>query len=476
MDKKYTSLFEDEQGNLLYLSALSAIKEFGMEEKIKNGVLVGLSGGADSVFLLLFLLEYRRRAEDFKILAVHINHSIRGDAADADECFSRELCRALSVEYTARKIDVPTLAKAQGISLEECARNVRYQEFSDIIMSRNDISSISVAHNADDNLETVLLNIFRGAGTRGASGIPPVRDNIIRPLIYLKKSDILSYLEFSKIKFVTDETNAETEYKRNKVRHNIIPELYSICDDPVFMATRLSHNLRLDDEFINSEADKILGDNNTVSAKQLVMLHKALQVRILQKMAKNADAEISGVIIDAICALLHKGDFSYSLPDGAKFISERDACRIVTDDIYCSDFSFKLEKGKNSFRDFVSDFFLTDDKLDISSLNVYKISIQADISSAIINGSLYLRSRKNGDTVFYGGMTRKVKKLFSDLKIPKSHRDLIPILCDDSGVVWIPGFGVRDDGARGKKIYATLAIGNDGILLDKRFHSASEYR
>ena len=125
-----------------------------------------------------------------------------------------------------------------------------------------------------------------------------------------------------------------------------------------------------------------------------------------------------------------------------------------------------------------ADFVISNEKVDKSYLNIYKISIQANLSSAIISGSLYLRPKKDGDTVYYGGMTHKLKKLFCDSKIPPSKRSLIPILCDDKGVVWVPGFGVRDDGVKDedkKDVFVLLGIKSDGRDEDRLF-SASEFR
>ncbi len=477
MDKKIRMLFESECGKKIYSLAEAAIKEYKMKEKIFGGVLVGFSGGPDSVMLLCFLYEYLRREKEFQLAAYHINHSIRGEAADADESFSKEFCKSLKIEFFSRKIDVPALAKTEKLSLEECARNIRYREFLDIILSRNDLSAIAVAHNADDNLETVIINIFRGCGTRGACGIPPVRDNIIRPLIFVKKSDIIKALDAAKIPYVIDKTNNENEYKRNRVRHNIIPQLYNICEDPAKMATRLCGNLRLDEDYINIKADEVLNGGFTLPSKNLAEQHRALQARILSKMAKNASADISAKIIDSICELLYQDNFSYSIPGGAKFICEYGICRIERTESDKYEYRFSLTSGRNIFDDYDADFFITEKKIDDFSLNVYKISIQADLSSAIINGSLYLRPRIDGDKIFYGGITRKIKTLFADLKIPASLRSSIPVLCDDSGVLWVPGFGVRDDGVKDKgKLYATLAIGKGASLFEKRFRSASEYR
>lgn len=476
MDSNLLKLFDTGIGADIYKTASETVKKYGMEELISQGVIVGLSGGADSVMLLYFLLEYRKNTGYFPITAVHINHLIRGDEAFRDEDFSRKLCERMEVEFICKRIDVPSMAKHSRKSIEEVARNVRYCEFQEIIRGRDDISNIAIAHNADDNLETVILNIFRGSGTKGASGIPPVRDNICRPFIDIKKSDIVKCLEDNNISYVFDSTNAEIDYKRNRVRHKIVPELYGICDDPITMVSRLSSNLRLDDEFIDSQSDEIIGDRTVLRSEFLLSLHKALCVRVLANMAKQKGVEISFVIIESLYQLLNKENFTYSLPGNYCFVCERGNC-FIAEKVDNYDYHFDISANKTELCGYDSVFLISDEKIDTSLLNVYKISIQADLSSAIIVGSLYLRPRNDGDTIYYGGMRRKLKKLFNDAKIPQSLKKSIPILCDDKGAVWVPGFGVRDDGGtKSSGPYAALAIGLSRELSEIRMRSASEFR
>ena len=187
MDKALEKLLSFDIGRKIYDKASLTVLKYAGRDFYKNGVLVGLSGGADSVMLLLFLAEKRRSEGDFPLLAVHINHMIRGDEADRDEDFSRKLCADLGVEFISLKIDVPALAKEKGIGLELAAREARYSAFDRIIKEKGNIHSIAVAHNATDNIETVIFNLSRGTGLRGASGIAPSRDNILRPLIQQMK-------------------------------------------------------------------------------------------------------------------------------------------------------------------------------------------------------------------------------------------------------------------------------------------------
>ena len=478
MVDKINRLFLSEEGKAIYESAREVITLENMRPLLESGVLVGLSGGADSVMLLCFLIEYRRREQlCFPIIAVHVNHGIRGEEADRDELFCKNICDELSVELLVKKIDVPTLARDSKKGIEEAARDARYSVFTEIISSRNDISSICVAHNRSDNAETVLFNILRGSGTRGASGIRPVRDNVIRPLIKVSKSSILASLDNAGIPYVTDSTNLSSDYTRNFLRNEIIPSLAHITPEPEKMIARFADNMRLDDDFITSMADDFISKREVITNSELKSLHFSLFVRVLSKMASSVGASISSKIASDIHALLDKDNFSYSIIGGSAFICERGACRIAYVESSSLDYNLAINEGINRFDKFSADFILVKEKVEKTYLNIYKIAIQANLSSAIISGSLYLRPKKDGDTVFYGGMTHKLKKLFSDRKIPVSKRELIPILCDDKGVVWVPGFGVRDDGVPHDKrsdLYASIGITSTDN--EQRFLLGSEYK
>ena len=461
----------------IYDTAIATIEEYSMGSFIESGVLIGLSGGADSVLLLCLLLEYRRRkGSDFTISCVHVNHGIRGDEAMRDQDFCHQLCDALCVELTIKEYDVPTLARGSGRSVEEAARYTRYSVFDNIIRGRDDISCVATAHNLSDSVETVIFNMLRGSGAKGVSGIQPVRDNIIRPLIKVSKNDISSSLDAYGIPYVVDSTNLSDEYTRNYIRHEVIPSFNKLSSDPERMISRFAENMRSDDDFIRGYACDFIKNNEVISNKDLAELHYSVYVRVLAMLADDAGASVSNKIATDIRKLLNKDNFSYSLIGKASFVCERGVCRVLRDTTEGADYCFEVNEGVNDLSP-LNAFLALTHKNDKISLKVYKISIQADLSSAIISGSLYLRSKKDGDTVYYGGMTHKLKKLFSDCKIPRSKRKLIPILCDDNGVVWVPGFGVRDDGVEkgcGNGLVASLCIIPDGD--GERLYSGSEFR
>ncbi|MBR2465759.1 MAG: tRNA lysidine(34) synthetase TilS [Clostridia bacterium] len=483
MRNKLEGLFSSERGARIYSEGERAINDFEMRELLSGGVLVGLSGGADSVMLLLFLIEYRRvlRAE-FPILAVHVNHMIRGGEADRDEEFSRELCESLGVEFISRRIDVPALSKESGTSLEETARNVRYSVFTDIIDGRNDISVICVAHNADDNFETVLINMMRGAGTRGVSGISARRDNVIRPLIYVSKADITAALTEENIPFVTDSTNESDDYTRNYIRHNVIPRLTDTFATAYTSLERMCRNLREDDDCLNLYALEFARahKNGAVLRRELAALPKAILFRALKLYFNEvSSATLSEVHVRAIKErLASDGDFSLSMPSGVNFVARGEFCGFEPGGSRgeTGDFNYKLDSEITHIADFNAKIVISRAPLDDNFSNVYNISTQVNLGSAIIKGGLYVRNKRDGDTCRWGGITRRLKKLFNDKKIPTDVRGRIPVLCDECGVVWVPGFGVRDDGGK-QDLYIKISTNSNAaqsFYLPQRFMSKNK--
>lgn len=190
-------------------------------------VLVGVSGGADSVCLLHFL-NYLSKKKSFKVFACHVNHRLRANAA-RDEKFTKNLCKLLGVECALVKADVKALAKKHRLSIEHAARKARYAAFEKA-SAKFKANKLAVAHHMDDNAETFFLNLLRGVNIKGLAGIPASRPlnnkvTIVRPLMAVTKEDILNYIKFNKLDFVEDETNGEDKFTRNWVRSTLMPLL-----------------------------------------------------------------------------------------------------------------------------------------------------------------------------------------------------------------------------------------------------------
>jgi len=229
------------------------IKRFNMLDP-GDGVLVGLSGGADSVALLAALAALRKEL-GISVFAAHVNHNLRG-AAQHDEEFARRICDGMGIPIAVFQADVAGYAAREKLSTEESGRKLRYQYMHQALEKFGAVK-IATGHHADDNAETILLNLFRGAGLKGLCGIPPVNGNIIRPLLEVSRKDIESYAQENGLPFIIDETNAESDYSRNYVRNKIIPVVQGHFGENV-TATMAKNALgmRVDEEFLSAAANE----------------------------------------------------------------------------------------------------------------------------------------------------------------------------------------------------------------------------
>ena len=207
----------------LYRKAADTVKKYNMFTDCGR-IIVGVSGGADSMALLHFLISF---IEDKKrIVVCHVNHGIRGEEAQRDEKFVENFCDENDVVFRSISVDIPALSKEKGLNLEECARLVRYSYFSSFVFSDND--RIVTAHTLSDLAETMVFRFITGTSVHGLSGILPVRDKIVRPFINITREEVEEYCEENGISFVTDSTNLSDEYTRNFIRHQIIPKMKEI--------------------------------------------------------------------------------------------------------------------------------------------------------------------------------------------------------------------------------------------------------
>lgn len=418
-------------------------------------VLLALSGGADSR-LLLHLLSEECKECGAPLYTAHVNHMIRGAEAERDRDFCLALSREYGVECFLLEADVPALAKASGNSLEAEAREVRYSFFEKIMRDKG-IGILATAHNADDNIETMLFNLARGGGIHGLCGIAPSRDftvgKIVRPLINVSKADILNYCKENSLEFVFDSTNSDTEFSRNRIRSNILPELKKINSDCLSSALGTASLLREDAEYIDSEAEKFIAQNTpdgSVALTDLNSLPRALASRVIIKLS---GAPLERCHVLDIIALAEKAvpHSSVSLPmkkraiiENGHLVFEDDPGRDIPK---TEDFSYPLSFGVNSFDGFtveISHFTQTPPKNQKTVNNVYKKEMKAVISSDKIRGSLYVRNRRDGDTVYQNGMKKKLKKLMCDKKLPLSDRESLPIIADGNGILIVPFIAERD--------------------------------
>ncbi|MDD4772660.1 MAG: tRNA lysidine(34) synthetase TilS, partial [Eubacteriales bacterium] len=302
-------------------------------------VLCGFSGGADST-ALLDLLRLFCAEKGIRLGAVHVNHMIRGADADRDEAHCARFCGERGIELFIRRADIPQIAAAEKTGTEETARRERYRIFNDLCDSGG-FDRIAVAHNAGDNFETVLFNLFRGTGIRGLSGIPPVRDNIVRPLIGCSKTEISGYCGENRLVYVSDDSNADTVYTRNFIRREIIPLALRVNSAAEENVTRMCEQLRRDSDFL----DGIAGTSTAPESDAM------LTRRIAHGYTSfTGGGRLSRVHIENAAELIRDGKLhgSVSLPAGVSIRKTRSGFIFEnTDGNPPEPFRYPLKPGKN---------------------------------------------------------------------------------------------------------------------------------
>ena len=435
----------------MYIKAVNTVKKYNMLFKGAK-VVTGVSGGADSTALLLFLCSLRE-SYNLEIYAVHVHHGIRGDEADRDMRFVENLCKKLNVDCTVKHHEVKGISKEKGISEEEAGRMVRYSDFREELEKRG-ADFIAVAHNMNDQAETVIMRLCRGTGLTGMAGIRPVRVNIIRPLIDCFRSEIEEYLEFNNQEYINDSTNFKEDYTRNRIRLNVIPYLSSqINSGAMENIAKSAVLLREEDDYLNSLALKKLKEitvkkeKNAISlnAVKLCEVDKVLQRRIIRLgliMLKKDIKDISLNHVDSVLKTAQKGGHT-DMPSGFCADTSCGILKLREGKAQVQDFSYKLELDKPVFVEECGMYFLmtkNDKKINEKPNNVYTKVFDCDKIS--INPEI--RNRRNGDKIIINknGGTKKLKDIFIDKKIPKDERDIIAVIVSGNDIMSV--WGIRD--------------------------------
>lgn len=425
----------------------AAVSKYGIN-KMYSGAIIGFSGGADSSALLHFMKDRCKC-----LLAVHVNHMIRGKEAERDEQFCRSICEKYGVSLKVVKIDVPSLAKEKKQGLEETAREARYALFEEIIKQSPEYKCILTAHNANDNAETVLFNMARGSGLNGICGIKATNDSIVRPMIYATRAEIIDYCNEHGIEYVHDSTNDDTAYTRNHIRHNVISELEKINPSLISAITHLCEGLKEDEEFISDACDKLILENSIkdkISLELFNLQPQSIKKRLLMKLSPEA---LDYKAISACIELAKRQETGkkINLSNNVSFKIERGYINFVkTNELLPLEFHSELKKGANEIKE-LGIVLCVDSVLE----NEVPL-VQLCIDPLKINGRLSVRSKRDGDTIRHGKMTKKLKRVFSDLHIPSHKRDKLPIICDEDGVLCVPEIIARDG----------VLLKKDGIIIN----------
>ena len=436
------------------------MNEAGITPYLSGGVLLALSGGADSVLLLLFLARLARERA-FPLAALHVHHHLRGEEADRDAAFCRELCRAWDVPFEEVHVDVAGEARISHRGIEDTARRLRYRTLEEACRAHG-FAVFATAHHATDQLETVLHHLLRGGGARALVGMRPVSGRCIRPLLCLTREEILGALEEAGAAYVTDSTNADISYTRNFLRAEILPLLSHVQNRPEDAVRRLSEAMSHDVAYLEEQAGRALDEmprcDAGVSAEALRALPEALRRRVLTRLyceAREAEAEdvaIEHIHLTELSRLLMKRTpaFTLAVPnrlyarlDGGwlSFVrAEESGERPSTDTTPLCEGDNLLPGG------FTVSLHREGDTVRLSCFSKFhKIDIMTAFSSDIICGTLHVRGRRPGDAYRFRGHRHSIKKLYNEKKIPLSAREAFPLVCDDGGILWMPFYPVREN-------------------------------
>lgn len=423
--------------------AYSAVKKYNMLQQ-NDTVVIGLSGGADSTALLHFLLSIK---EEFNltIIACHINHMLRGDEADGDENFVRKICSENSVELRVLCVDVHKEAQKRKIGTEECGRQIRYEFFEKTAAEFN--AKIATAHTASDNAETVIFNMTRGCGIKGLCGIPPVRNNIIRPLIEATRTEIEEYCRSNGYDFVTDSTNLERDYTRNKIRLDVIPVLKNINPSLESTIARMSSQMRQNEQFITDCAEKALANAETPNGYKTEILSRlddTLLSAALNLLVKKHNIIPEAKHIELIREIVYNSG-AVNLKNNMTAVSKQGFLRIIS----------SVKHQEKEIISYTNQDFITinNKKISLLKMNIDEFNKYKKINNLVFNNSMdydtipfngVFRTRKSGDffTLPKRNVTKSLKKYFIELKVPQEKRDEIILFASDSDILWIEGIGV----------------------------------
>ena len=417
------------------------------------GVLVGLSGGADSVALLEALCGLREEL-DLKLAAVHVHHGIR-ETAEHDAVFCKMLCKQKGVDFVCEKIDVPALASEKGLSVEEAGREARYEIFERIRKEKN-LDVIAVAHHKNDQAETMLFQLFRGSGLRGLSGIPFKRDAIIRPLMDASREEVEAFIESEGLLYMLDSTNASDDYSRNKIRHHVVPQAEEIAASAVENMSRAALLLREVEDYMKAQSDAFMAEHaecldgqTVISVKALEQCHIALQKAVIMiaiSQTIKSRRDLTEKHVESVLSLIEKdGEKAVSLPQGYIARKQYDKLILAKEETPGED----AEGAPKSQSVVLGEKVLFSDGtwLEATLLEEYDLNNIPSGDSMKwfdydkIEHTLCVRTRQQGDflTIDEHSNKKSLQDYLVNEKVPKSSRDQCLLLADGNHIMWVLG-------------------------------------
>ncbi len=415
---------------MIFEKVLSTVNKYELIQK-GDKIVVGLSGGPDSV-CLLHILNRMKEEWNLEIYAAHLNHQIRGIEAQKDAFYISRLCEELGITFFIKSINVPEYCEKNGVSIEEGARQLRYEMFYEI-KNNTRANKIAIGHNLNDQAETILMRMMRGTGLQGLKGIEYIRDGvIIRPILDVERYDIEEYCKQNKLNPRIDQTNLESIYTRNKIRLELIPYMKDNFNSNVIESiVRMGNSLRSDNDYLETEAvnkfnevSNLKSDSVELKLNEYINLHNSIKVRVLRNSIKHILGDTNFIDqrhIDDIIELEDESkiDKMINLPRGVFVYRKKDSLIITTKEIVIEDIEFCYNIPSNGFIKVKEIGMVIETQ--VISVDKYKMS-KSDKSCKWfdfnkIKGGIVVRNRKAGDKIKLPGGSKKIKDLFIDIKV-----------------------------------------------------------
>ena len=405
---------------------------------VKSGetIAVALSGGSDSMALLNYLLSVKERY-GINVIALNVEHGIRGEESIADSEFVANYCEKKSIPLLTYSVDCPEYSKKHKLTSEEGARVLRYRCFNDAVINKK-CDKVATAHHLSDNAESLLMNFFRGTGLKGLTGIEPMAGCVIRPFLSVSKKEIEEYIQKNEIPYRTDSTNFNTEYTRNYIRAVVIPAIEKVFPEAQKSISRTAEILRYDERFLSA-----LAKERVVFKKESAFIAVPFDYSLFSRATVNV-LKYLGIkkdwtkkhIDDAFALSGAKVGCKVSLIGGITAIREYDGVAFYK--------NFKKNLEEFVFSD--GNFFLFDKVYDIITVTqAVDLKDGLYIDADKVPSDAVIRTRRTGDRFTkFGGGTKSLGDYFTDIKLPQRLRDKIPLLATGNDILVIFGVAVSD--------------------------------
>lgn len=409
--------------------------------KDENRVCCALSGGADSVALLVGMIMLSEKLS-LEVYAVHINHCLRGAESDGDERFCRELCERLGVTLHVHRCDVNAYREKNGGSVETAARQCRYAAFE------KEEGLIATAHTASDNLETILQRLARGTGLHGLCGIPVKRERFIRPVLFASRHEIEDFLGEIGESFVTDSSNNSDDYTRNRIRHNIVPLLKELNPSVEKTVSAMCGSLRTDDEFFDDQCGIAFNKHfkHPMCLVNVLEMPKAIRVRCFAKLLEKCGVSYDARMLNDMERIVHTGGRCHLSGYFDCFVSKGELVIRKMEDRSSVQREIDFNIGQKSlFNDIYFHTKLITDQNEINGYIINKKYTNGLLDYDKIKGCVTLRSRRPGDRIQLAGrgFSVSIKKRIQE-GVPLSRRHTLHFLEDEEGLIYAEGIGISE--------------------------------